>query len=187
MDYTWKDKEDLIILDAEMSEFELHNSFSRRKRVEYVIGTQLFICVKYVPSYNMPVSQSCAEAKSDTFLRVTGQSNLVYKPLAVSKARFSYSHNCTLANGAVIVSAKFYCPVSRQKFSLEPTAHDCETGLYSQMFLFNDQILISQNCVRAQSRLVKAKYCVRTCVRACVRAMIMLIIKIRISSNLIGP
>ena len=27
-----------------------------------------------------------------------------------------------------ILFAKFYCPVTRQKFSLLATAHDCETG-----------------------------------------------------------
>ena len=46
------------------------------------------------------------------------------------KVLFSYSHNCTLVNGAVsILSAKFDCPVARQDFSLLATAHDCRTDL----------------------------------------------------------
>ena len=55
----------------------------------------------------MPLSQSCAVAKSGNFWRATGQSNLVYKRLAATKASkvwFSYSQNCTLANGAVFHS-----------------------------------------------------------------------------------
>ena len=54
-----------------------------------------------------PVSQSCAVAKSETFWRATGQSNLADKRLAATKASkvwFSYSHNCTLASGAVFHS-----------------------------------------------------------------------------------
>ena len=57
--------------------------------------------------FKKPVSQSCAEAKSNTFWRATGQSNLAYKWMATTKASkvwFSYSHNCTLANGAVFYS-----------------------------------------------------------------------------------
>ena len=56
---------------------------------------------------NKPVSQSCAVAKSGKFWRATGQSNLTYKRLAATKASkvwFSYSHNCTLSNGAVLHS-----------------------------------------------------------------------------------
>ena len=38
IDYNWKAKEDVIILDAEMSEFELSEASSERKPVKYVIG-----------------------------------------------------------------------------------------------------------------------------------------------------
>ena len=54
-----------------------------------------------------PVLQSCAVPKNEKFWRATGQSNLAYKRLVATKASkvwFSYSHNCTLANGAV-----FHC------------------------------------------------------------------------------
>ena len=54
-----------------------------------------------------PVSQSYAVAKSEQFLRATGQSNLADKRLAATKASkvlFLYSHNCTVANGAVFHS-----------------------------------------------------------------------------------
>ena len=56
------------------------------------------------------VSQSCAVAKSEKFWWATGQSNLVHKRLPatnVSKVWFSYSHNCTLANGTVFTSVWF--------------------------------------------------------------------------------
>ena len=61
--------------------------------------------------------------------QATGQSNLAYKQLAATKASkvwFSYSYNCTLANGAVFHSV---CPVARLNFSLLATAHDYETDL----------------------------------------------------------
>ena len=54
-----------------------------------------------------PASQLCAVATSEKFWRATGQSNLADKWLAATKASkvwFSYSHNCTLANGAVFHS-----------------------------------------------------------------------------------
>lgn len=38
IDYYWKPKEDLIILDPEMSEFELSDYKGERKQVKYVIG-----------------------------------------------------------------------------------------------------------------------------------------------------
>ena len=38
MDYHWDDEKALIILDDEMSEFELADCQSERKKVEYVIG-----------------------------------------------------------------------------------------------------------------------------------------------------
>ena len=53
------------------------------------------------------VGVSCAVAKSEIFWRANGQSNLADKRLAATKASkvwFSYSHNCTLASGAVFHS-----------------------------------------------------------------------------------
>ena len=38
MDYHWDDEKAVIILDDEMSEFELADCQSERKEVEYVIG-----------------------------------------------------------------------------------------------------------------------------------------------------
>jgi len=38
MDYHWDNKNAVIILDNEMSEFELADADSERKQVEYVIG-----------------------------------------------------------------------------------------------------------------------------------------------------
>lgn len=38
VDYRWKPKEDVLILDAEMSEFELKEATTHRKMVKYVIG-----------------------------------------------------------------------------------------------------------------------------------------------------
>ena len=58
-------------------------------------------------SVNKQASQSCAVAKSENFWRGTGQSNLVYKPLAAtkdSKVWFSYSRDWTFAIGAVFHS-----------------------------------------------------------------------------------
>ena len=73
-----------------------------------------------------PVSQSCVVAKRTKFWRVTGQSNLAEKGLAATEASrkvwFSFSHNCTLDNGAVFYSA-------RQNFSLLANAHDYNTGI----------------------------------------------------------
>ena len=72
-------------------------------------------------------------AKNIKLWRANGQLNLAYKRLAATKASkvwFSYSHNCTLANGTVsILSAKFDCPVARQNFLLLAAAHYCKTGL----------------------------------------------------------
>ena len=54
-----------------------------------------------------PVSQSCAVANIEKFWRATGQPNLADRWLAATKASnfwFSYSHNCTLACGAVFHS-----------------------------------------------------------------------------------
>ena len=59
---------------------------------------------------NKPVSQSSAAATvtGENFWQATGQSNLAYKQLAATKASkvclLLYSHNCTLANGAVFHS-----------------------------------------------------------------------------------
>ena len=53
------------------------------------------------------VSQSCPVVNIEEFWPATGQSNLAYKWLATTKASkvwFSYSHNCTLASGAVFHS-----------------------------------------------------------------------------------
>lgn len=41
MDYHWDDENAVIILDDEMSEFELANAQSERKLVKYVIGMPL--------------------------------------------------------------------------------------------------------------------------------------------------
>ena len=38
MDYHWNDEQAVIILDDEMSEFELADAQSERKLVKYVIG-----------------------------------------------------------------------------------------------------------------------------------------------------
>ena len=44
---------------------------------------------------------ACAGAKSEKFWWATGQSNLAYKRLTATKTLVSYSHNFTLASGAV--------------------------------------------------------------------------------------
>ena len=81
-----------------------------------------------------PVSQSCAVAKSEKFWRATGQSNLVYKRVAATKAsKFGFLTRTTALwpmEQSSILSAKFDCPVARQNVSLLATAHDCETGLF---------------------------------------------------------
>lgn len=47
MDYHWDEKSAVIILDDEMSEFELSDAQSERKLVEYVIGiTFHFLIIK---------------------------------------------------------------------------------------------------------------------------------------------
>lgn len=50
MDYHWDDEKAVIILDDEMSEFELADAQSERKLVEYVIGsmTKKFIILKFL-------------------------------------------------------------------------------------------------------------------------------------------
>ena len=61
---------------------------------------------------NMPASQSCAVAKREKFWQATAQSNSTYKRLATTKAYkvwFSYSHSCSLANGAVFPSIWQVC------------------------------------------------------------------------------
>ena len=72
-----------------------------------------------------------AVAKIYNFWWATGQSNLVYKRLATTKASkvwFSYSHNCTLTNGAVFhaVCQVWLSWVARQNCSLLAAAYDCE-------------------------------------------------------------
>ena len=61
--------------------------------------------------------QSCTVAKTEQFWRATGQSNLAYEWLAagkVSNVWFSYSDNCSLANGG----KEFDCPVTCQNCSV---------------------------------------------------------------------
>ena len=83
------------------------------------------------PSFNKPVSQSCAVAKSEQFWQASGQSTLADR-----------MEDCSFGESAVVWArkpeafvadsrsyVKYDCAVARQNFSLFATAHDCETGL----------------------------------------------------------
>ena len=48
MDYHWDDEKAVIILDDEMSEFELADAQSERKLVKYVIGITLLLINLYI-------------------------------------------------------------------------------------------------------------------------------------------
>lgn len=45
MDYHWDDNQAVIILDDEMSEFELADAQSERKLVKYVIGIVRYLII----------------------------------------------------------------------------------------------------------------------------------------------
>ena len=45
MDYHWDDDQAVIILDDEMSEFELADAQSERKLVKYVIGIVCYLII----------------------------------------------------------------------------------------------------------------------------------------------
>ena len=92
---------------------------SKCKRTVFFTKTEVFnrVIIKYnhvlrwgsrKAHSRKQVSQSCAVAKSERFLRATAQSYLMYERLATTKASnvwLSYSHNCTFASGAVFHSA----------------------------------------------------------------------------------
>ena len=79
-----------------------------------------------------PVSRSCAVAKSEIsdWLLDNQTWQTEWKTAPLSTAQLCEYENQTLEAfvAASRLSAKFDCPVARQKFSLLATAHDCETG-----------------------------------------------------------
>ncbi|XP_027047131.1 glycine receptor subunit alphaZ1-like [Pocillopora damicornis] len=68
MDYHWDDENAVIILDDEMSEFELANAQSERKLVKYVIGTYTHLVAKFV--FKRRLAYSFIQIYSPTFLIV---------------------------------------------------------------------------------------------------------------------
>ncbi|CAH3030592.1 unnamed protein product, partial [Porites evermanni] len=68
MDYHWDDAQALIILDDEMSEFELADAQIERKLVEYVIGTYTHLVAKFV--FRRRLEYSFIQIYSPTFLIV---------------------------------------------------------------------------------------------------------------------
>ncbi|XP_031562308.1 gamma-aminobutyric acid receptor subunit beta-1-like [Actinia tenebrosa] len=68
IDYYWKPKEDLIILDPEMSEFELSDYKGERKQVKYVIGTYIHLVANFVLQRRL--AYSFIQIYSPTFLIV---------------------------------------------------------------------------------------------------------------------
>ncbi|XP_074615162.1 gamma-aminobutyric acid receptor subunit beta-1-like [Acropora palmata] len=68
MDYHWDDEKAVIILDDEMSEFELADCQSERKQVEYVIGTYTHLVAKFV--FRRRLAYSFIQIYSPTFLIV---------------------------------------------------------------------------------------------------------------------
>ncbi|XP_068744107.1 gamma-aminobutyric acid receptor subunit beta-1-like [Montipora capricornis] len=68
MDYHWDDEKAVIILDDEMSEFELADCQSERKEVEYVIGTYTHLVAKFV--FRRRLAYSFIQIYSPTFLIV---------------------------------------------------------------------------------------------------------------------
>ena len=53
MDYHWDDDQAVIILDDEMSEFELADAQSERKLVKYVIGIVCYLIINVVYTFNI--------------------------------------------------------------------------------------------------------------------------------------
>ncbi|XP_078359569.1 glycine receptor subunit alphaZ1-like [Oculina patagonica] len=68
MDYHWDDEKAVIILDDEMSEFELADAQSERKLVKYVIGTYTHLVAKFV--FRRRLAYSFIQIYSPTFLIV---------------------------------------------------------------------------------------------------------------------
>ena len=74
--------------------------------------------------------------------------NFTYKQLATTKASkvwFLYSHNCTLANGAVFPSdsAKFDCALAHQNVSFLAALNDCETYQFMKVLIVNSHSWIN--------------------------------------------
>ena len=94
----------------------------------YPVFVQILLLACNTDRVNKAISQSCAVPKSEHFWRATGQSNLAYKRLAATKASkvwFSYSHNCTLSNGAVFNSLCYICLSSNQPEIVIFSYHAC--------------------------------------------------------------
>ena len=53
MDYHWDDDQAVIILDDEMSEFELADAQSERKLVKYFIGIVCYLIINVVYTFNI--------------------------------------------------------------------------------------------------------------------------------------
>ena len=53
MDYHWDDDQAVIILDDEMSEFELADAQSERKLVKYVIGIVCYLIINVFYIFNI--------------------------------------------------------------------------------------------------------------------------------------
>lgn len=53
MDYHWDDNQAVIILDDEMSEFELADAQSERKLVKYVIGIVGYLIINVFYIFNI--------------------------------------------------------------------------------------------------------------------------------------
>jgi len=53
MDYHWNDNQAVIILDDEMSEFELADAQSERKLVKYVIGIVRYLIINVFYIFNI--------------------------------------------------------------------------------------------------------------------------------------
>lgn len=53
MDYHWDDDQAVIILDDEMSEFELADAQSERKLVKYVIGIVRYLIINVFYIFNI--------------------------------------------------------------------------------------------------------------------------------------
>jgi len=53
MDYHWDAKQAVIILDDEMSEFELADAQSERKLVKYVIGIIRYLIINEIHIFNI--------------------------------------------------------------------------------------------------------------------------------------
>ena len=92
----------LLLLELIKKKCTSSESAYKSMQMLVILHTALFYAIS-----NKPVSQSYVVAKPEKFWWATGQSNMADKWLAATKASkvwFSYSHSCTLANGAVFHS-----------------------------------------------------------------------------------